>query len=236
MQSLGQIASIHRYPVKSMAGESIEQSWLTESGLEGDRLYAFESSGAPAGMLRLTGRERREMLLYHPALRADGKVEVRRPTGPPLLVDSPEMLSHLATHIPNASQFTLTQSAAPQTDVRPLSLISRQTMEKLSAELGKGIDARRFRANLYLDLDPGALDEDKLVGQTLRVGSTAIILVRERIPRCRFITYDPESPVASDPLFALMKLLDREHQTRAGIYATIEQRGPIKAGDRIFLV
>ena len=235
MQPLGQIASIYRYPVKSMAGEAIEQSWLTESGLEGDRLYAFASSGAPAGMLRLTGLERRQMLLYHPVLRADGKVEVRVPTGEPLLVDSPEMLSHLATHIADTSRFTLTQSAAPQTDVRPLSLISRQTMEKLSAGLGKGIDDRRFRANLYLDLAEGALHEDKLVGQTLRIGSTAIILVRERIPRCRFITYDPESPIASDPLFALMKLLDREHQTRAGVYATIEQPGPIKAGDRISL-
>src|ERR1700761_3578116 len=112
MQPLGQIASIHRYPVKSMAGESIEQSFLTESGLEGDRLYAFESSSAPAGMLRLTGRERREMLLYHPALRADGKVEVRVPTGELFLVDSPGMLSHLTTH--NESRFTLAQSAAPQ--------------------------------------------------------------------------------------------------------------------------
>ena len=45
---VGQVASIHRYPVKSMAGEAIERSWLTGSGLEGDRLYAFESSGAPA--------------------------------------------------------------------------------------------------------------------------------------------------------------------------------------------
>ena len=61
----GQIASIqsiHRYVVKSMAGEVVERCYLTESGLYGDRLYGFESSGAPAGMLRLTGRERREML------------------------------------------------------------------------------------------------------------------------------------------------------------------------------
>jgi uncharacterized protein YcbX len=58
----GQIASIqsiHRYLVKSMVGEAVERCYLTEAGLHGDRLYAFESSGAPAGMLRLTGRERR---------------------------------------------------------------------------------------------------------------------------------------------------------------------------------
>ena len=230
---VGQVASIHRYPVKSMAGEAIERSWLTGSGLEGDRLYAFESSGAPAGMLRLTGRERREMLLYQPVLRSDGKVEVEVPTGEKLLVDSPDMLVYLATHIPDGNQFVLTQSSTPQTDVRPLSLISVQTIRQLSAELGQGIDPRRFRANLYLDLHGEPFREDRLVGQTLRVGSTARILIRERDPRCRFITYDPEAPVAADPLFALMKLLDREHQGRAGVYATIEEPGPIQTEDAV---
>ena len=84
----GQIASIqsiHRYLVKSMAGETVERSYLTESGLYGDRLYAFESSGAPAGMLRLTGRERREMLRYQPLLRSDGRVEAPEPGVPTIL-------------------------------------------------------------------------------------------------------------------------------------------------------
>lgn len=236
MDQVGQVASIHRYPVKSMAGEAIERSWLTGSGLEGDRLFAFESSGAAAGMLRLTGRERRQMLLYQPVLRLDGGVEVGVPTGEKLLVDSPEMLDYLTTHFPDGNQFVLSKALTPQTDVRPLSLISMQTIRQLSAELGKGIDPRRFRANLYLDLCGESFREDSLVGQTLRVGSTATILIRERDPRCRFITYDPEAPVAADPLFVLMKLLDREHQGRAGVYATIEQPGPIQAGDAVCVV
>jgi hypothetical protein len=236
VDQVGQVASIHRYPVKSMAGEAIERSWLTGSGLEGDRLFAFESSGAAAGMLRLTGRERRQMLLYQPVLRLDGRVEVGVPTGEKLLVDSPEMLDYLTTHFPDGNQFVLSKALTPQTDVRPLSLISMQTIRQLSAELGKGIDPRRFRANLYLDLCGESFHEDSLVGQTLRVGSTATILIRERDPRCRFITYDPEAPVAADPLFVLMKLLDREHQGRAGVYATIEQPGPIQAGDAVCVV
>ena len=151
----GQIASIqsiHRYLVKSMAGEAVERCYLTESGLYGDRLYAFESSGAPAGMLRLTGRERREMLRYQPLLRSDGRVEVRVPAGEQFLVDSPAMLAYLATHTPEASQIHPHPSAPPQTDVRPLSLISVQTVRQLSTEMGQVLDPRRFRANLYLDL------------------------------------------------------------------------------------
>jgi uncharacterized protein len=234
----GQIASvqsIHRYLVKSMAGEAVERCYLTESGLDGDRLYAFESSGAPAGMLRLTGRERRGMLGYQPLLRPDGRVEVRVPTGEQFLVDSPAMVAHLATHTPEGSQFILTQSPTPQTDVRPVSLISVQTIRQLSTEMGQLLDPRRFRANLYLDLPDGPFVEDSFVGRTLRIGSTATILIRERDPRCRFITYDPEAPLIDAPLFALMKLLDRDHDGRAGVYATVLNPGPIQAGDAVRL-
>jgi hypothetical protein len=58
-------------------------------------------------------------------------------------------------------------------------------------------------------------------------------LIRERVPRCRFITYDPESPDSADPLFSLMKFLDRYHQGRAGVYASVVVAGPIRAGDPV---
>jgi hypothetical protein len=98
--------------------------------------------------------------------------------------------------------------------------------------MGQEIDPRRFRANLYLDFPDTPFGEDSLVGRTIRIGSTATICIQERDPRCRFITYDPAEPLL-DPLFPLMKLLDRSHQGRAGVYATIQTPGPIQAGDAI---
>ncbi len=234
-EPIASIQSIYRYPVKSMAGEVVERCDLTEFGLSGDRLYAFESSGAPSGMLRLTSRERREMLRYHPMLRPDGSVEVRVPTGERFYIDSPAMLAYLTGHLPDANKLLLTRASNPQTDVRPLSLISVQTVRQLSIEMGQKIDPRRFRANLYLDLPETPFGEDSYVGLTLRIGSTATICIRERDPRCRFVTYDPEEPLL-DPLFSLMKLLDRLHQGKAGVYATIQTPGPIQAGDAISFV
>jgi hypothetical protein len=228
------IQSIYRYPVKSMAGEVVEQCDLTEFGLSGDRHYAFESSGAPSGMLRLTSRERREMLRYQPALRPDGSVEVRVPTGERFLVDSPDMLAHLSSHLPDANKIILTRASTPQTDVRPLSLISVQTVRQISAGVGQEIDPRRFRANLYMDFPDAPFGEDSLVGRTVSIGSKVTICIRERDPRCRFITYDPEDP-RQVPLFSLMKFLDRSRQGRAGVYATIQSPGPIQAGDAIRL-
>src|ERR1700761_5304798 len=125
---------IYRYPVKSMAGESVERCRLTEDGLEGDRLLAFESSGAPSGMLRMTGKERQAMLGYQPTLLADGGIEVRTPSGDLFLANSKELLKYLETHSPAGSRFSLTRAEKPQTDVRPLSLISLQTIAQISDE------------------------------------------------------------------------------------------------------
>jgi len=232
VEPIASIQSIYRYPVKSMGGEVVERCELTDSGLFGDRLYAFESSGAPSGMLRLTSRERREMLRYQPILCPDGRVEVRVPTGERFLVDSPAMLTYLTAHLPDANRVILTRAATPQTDVRPLSLISVQTVRQLSIEMGQEIDPRRFRANLYIDIPDTRFGEDSFVGRTIRIGSTATVCIRERDPRCRFITYDPVEPLLA-PLFPLMRLLDHSHQGSAGVYATISTPGPIQAGDAI---
>ncbi len=230
MASIGRIAEIVRYPVKSMAGETLRQARLTLDGLEYDRLYAFESSGAPAGMLRVTGQERRNLLRYEAHVLPNGQVEVLTPSGDRLPVESAELLRMLQGHTGNA--FALTRANTPQTDVRPLSLISLQTVERLAEELGQALDERRFRANLLLDLPGGAFHEDALVGKTVKFGEMAVLAVRERDPRCRFVTYDPEAP-DTEPLFGLMKLLDRQHQGRAGVYASVVIPGRVAVGDAI---
>ena len=233
---IGTVASIVRYPVESMAGEPVRRALITQAGVAEDRLYAFESSGAPAGMLRLTGRERREMLRYRPRVLADGTVMVSTPTGEDLPVESAALLAYLQQHVPEASDFSLVKTGTPQTDVRPLSLISSQTVAQLGDELGEPLDTRRFRANLYLDLPAGPFTEDTLVGSILRIGSAAELLLLERDPRCRFITYDPEAPQAAEPLFALMKLLDRRHQGRAGVYASVVTAGAVEVDDPVWVL
>ena len=261
MKQIASISTLYRYPVKSMAGEQVRALLLTPHGVANDRLFAFESTGAPAGMLRLTGQERRHMLRYRPRLPPSGKVEVLTPPGEVLPVDSPELHTHLQTHLPGASAISLTRAATPQTDVRPLSLISLETIASLTRELaaepeGASLDPRRFRANLYIEVEENCLHqarvetwaqpesiplnqevfpEDRLTGLSLRLGETARILIRERSPRCRFITYDPERPHLADPLFSLMKLLDRRHQGRAGVYASVLSPGLVQAGDPIWL-
>jgi uncharacterized protein YcbX len=213
-----------------MAGEVLERAFLNSYGLENDRLYAFESSGAPPGMLRLTGPERRRMLQYRARLSGIGDAEVVVPSGESYRVDSPEFLGYLQSKNDQDSRLKLSLAETPQTDVRPLSLLSMQTVQALSSEFGRELEVERFRANLLVDLDGGAFTEDQLVGRSVAIGSEARLLIRERTPRCRFITYAPEAPW-EDPLFPLMKLLDRSHQGRVGVYASVIVPGWIRGGD-----
>jgi MOSC domain-containing protein len=66
---VGIVESLWRYPVKSMRGEEIQQSFLGFSGVYGDRLYAFRDTAGPREFPFLTGREQEQMLLYQPRFR-----------------------------------------------------------------------------------------------------------------------------------------------------------------------
>jgi uncharacterized protein YcbX len=236
MASIGHVALLVRYPVKSMAGEILPEASLAIPGLAGDRMYAFRSSSSPPGMRYLAGQERREMLRYMPGTDRNGVISVTAPSGETFAVDSPLLIENFRHYISERSDFRLVQSSTPQTDVRPLSLISLKTIEKLSTELGHPLDHRRFRSNIVLDLSNEAFAEDHLEGKRIQIGSEATLRVLERDPRCRFITYDPDSPHTEEPLFAIMKLLDKQHQGRAGVYARVETPGIVHSGDLVDLL
>jgi len=49
MEQIGTLDAICRYPVKSMAGEQVDEAFVGFSGLMGDRAYAFELEQGPRG-------------------------------------------------------------------------------------------------------------------------------------------------------------------------------------------
>src|SRR5215211_3975717 len=69
MEHLGTLETVCRYPVKSMAGEEIKEAFVGYSGMMGDRVYAFVSSNGPKGFPWHTGREQKDLLLFHPHFR-----------------------------------------------------------------------------------------------------------------------------------------------------------------------
>ena len=69
MPVIGRIESVWRYPVKSMAGEELPETYAGFAGIWGDRLFAFKSSATPPGFPYLTGREAHQLLMYRPRFR-----------------------------------------------------------------------------------------------------------------------------------------------------------------------
>lgn len=260
MSVVGKVDSLWRYPVKSMRGEELEEAFAGYPGVYGDRVFAFKSSASPAGFPYLTAREQQKLLQYRPRFRypdkaarpvnlaeADGKgaaalladiseliVEVETPDGETLAIDDPALICRLRSDIDEKHQLTLMRSQRAMTDCRPVSLFSVQSAGQLAQETNMPIDKRRFRANVYLDLDSGnGFGEDVFVGRSLKIGAKVVIRVLERDSRCAIITLDPDT---SERTPAVLKKVAQAHEGKAGVYGAIIVEGMLRKGDAVELL
>lgn len=261
MSVVGSVDSLWRYPVKSMRGEQIEEAFVSFAGVYGDRLFAFRDSANPKGFPYLTGREQQEMVLYRPRFRHPEKaarppnltdaegiepgltplfaapeelaLDVETPSDELYRIDDPALLSLLYDRLGEGHTLTLLRSDRAMTDCRPVALFSLQTAHQLADEIGVAIDKRRFRANIYMDLDSGGFAEDGFVGRELRIGPKLVVSVLERDPRCKMITLDPDTAEANP---AVLRTVVRAHENRAGVYGAVLIEGTVRPGDAIELV
>ncbi len=242
-----------------MCGEELGEAFVGFSGIYGDRLYAFKSSACEKGFPYLTGREQAKMLLFRPVFReptlasrpeylaeaereAPGlnpcfddpdnlALEVETPSGEVLSIDDPALVHLLRQGLGDSHDLTLLRSDRALTDCRPVSLISTQTVQQLGDEIGELLDPRRFRANLYLNLESGdGFGEDDFVGRTLGVGSKVQLSILERDPRCKMITLDPDT---AEMIPKVLRKVGRGHGGRAGVYGAVLIEGIVRRGDGI---
>lgn len=262
MNHIGAVESLWRYPVKSMRGEELEAIFAGFAGVYCDRLFAFHSSVTRKGLPYLTAREQRRMLCFHPRFRepekaiappnlrdaeklgsgatpvyadpADLQLEVETPEGDTFAIDNPALKERLRAGLDDTHQLTLLRSERALTDCRPVSLISLQTIARLSEETEAALDKRRFRANIYLDLtNAEGFAEDNLVGRSLRIGPKATLAILQRDSRCMIITLDPET---GEKMPAVLKTVAQTHGNFAGVYAAVLAEGMIRRGDAVELL
>jgi uncharacterized protein YcbX len=261
MAIIGHVESLWRYPVKSMRGEEVQQAFVGFAGVYGDRLYAIHDGGALKGFPYLTGREQERMLLYKPRFR-DGKqtllppnlsvaeilgpgltpmygsqhdmaLEIETPAKRAFPIDDPGLLSELSEGLDDNHALTLVRSDRALTDCRPISIFSLQTMQQIGREAGLTLDKRRFRANIYSDLNLAPFAENGLVGRRLHVGTKAILAVIAPDPRCKMITLDPETGEAKPEV---LRVVAQRHSGNAGLYGAVLTEGLVRTGDEIDLL
>src|SRR5437763_6404283 len=201
MSIVGRVESLWRYPVKSMRGEELEETFAGYPGVYGDRVFAFKSSASPAGFPYFTAREQRRLLQYRPRFRYPDKatrpvnlteadslgagplsadiselmVDIETPEGETLAIDDPALIEMLCSEIDKKHQLTLMRSHRAMTDCRPVSIFSLQSARQLSEETETPIEKRRFRANVSMDLASGQGSvESKLAGRSSKLGRNVI--------------------------------------------------------------
>jgi len=260
MSIVGKVESLWRYPVKSMRGEDLDEMFVGYAGVYGDRLFAFASSANANGFPFFTGRDQRQMIRYRARFRNPEKaarpvnlsdaekhnatplyaapndlmVDIETPDGKTFAINDPALIDNLRANIDEKHQLTLLRSDKAMTDCRPLSIFSVQSAKKLGEETGTSVDKRRFRANVYLDLNSSwGFAEDAFVGKTLRIGPKVVVSVVERDPRCIMITLDPDTAEKSP---AILKAVAQAHEGMAGVYGAVLAEGMIHKGDSVELL
>jgi uncharacterized protein YcbX len=259
---LGTVESLWRYPVKSMGGEEMAEAFMGFSGFYGDRCFAFKNSAARKGFPYLNATVQQQMLRYRPQFRYpertakppnlleamsiapgvnpanaeanDLALDVVTPTGEVVAVDDPVLLEMLCEGLRGENRLRLVRSDRALTDCRPVSLISLQTVRQVEAELAVPMDKRRFRANVYLDLAAArGFGEDEWVGRKLRIGSSAVLMVLERDPRCKMISLDPDTGEHNPEI---LRKVAQAHDNFAGVYCAVLVEGVLRKGDGVELL
>lgn len=235
----GRISAIFRYPVKSMAGESLDVARLGLHGIEGDRRFAFRRLADTSAFPWLTASKFPQLLLYKPFRRESNSAEslpthVRTPEGKEYELLSDELREEVSRRF--GSDVELMNLRHGIFDEACISVISHGTVHCIERESRRDLDLRRFRPNVVIETGSAKpFSEDSWVGRTLMFGegsSTAAIGVTMRDERCVMVNFDPDTV---DRDSEVMKAVVRLNENCAGVYGTVTRAGELRVGQVVRL-
>jgi uncharacterized protein YcbX len=230
-REVGRVTALWRYPVKSMAEESLGSADVTWQGLAGDRRWAFIQAGHSASNFPwLTIRELPTMNQYRPRMVDPDRPEasqtlVRTPTGELLDVADPVLARELGEGV------SVIKQNRGVFDWLPLSLLTTRSVFSLEDLLGIGLDPLRFRPNILVEAVDDGYPEEAWVGATLRIGGLRM-RGDERDSRCVMVNVDPETSARNPDV---LRTVARERQNCFGLYGSTVQEGRVSVGDVVYL-
>ena len=154
--TVGSVASITVYPVKSLAGRTVPAAQVEAAGLRGDRAWSVVDADTGERVTVKTTPQLREVV----------------PTGD-TEADTVTLTEVLGRPVRLAASET-----GPQVDAAAVHLVSRTAIDRAAeGDVPEGCSADDPRANLLLHLT-GGQDERAWVGRRLRVGTAELEVVR----------------------------------------------------------
>ncbi len=208
------VAGLWRYPVKSLAGESLTATTLTDEGIPGDRVVQV---WGPEGIR--SARRQYRLLGLHGTLGPDG--EPRIDGHPWRSAASLRLVQAVA-----GDDAQLERYPGPERfDILPL-LVATD-----GAVAAFGRDIRRLRPNILIGGVEG-MAERRWEGAILGIGRVRIRLDSLR-GRCPMTTVDPDT-IERDP--EVLRDIGRRFGGRLALNAEVLVPGPIAVGDAVTLV
>lgn len=225
--TIGQIAAVHRYPVKSLSGETLDEARFDLRGVEGDRWWAVLDPDGKLGSGKSTRRFRRMPGLLELTAEYDGGAPVVTFPDGRRHRPGPELDEALSWHV--GRRVSLGQEAdVSHFDDGPVHLVTTWAVQALEKEHGAPVDARRFRANLLLEGDDS--DEDQWLGARLAVGE-ALLEVVQPMPRC--VMVDQPQVGVEVGSGGLLRTLATHRDNDFGLLLRVLRPGRFRVGDEV---
>ncbi|HWV87179.1 MAG TPA: MOSC N-terminal beta barrel domain-containing protein [Capillimicrobium sp.] len=228
------MTELHRWPVKSLAGEPVDVLRVDPRGAAGDRAHALTHTHKGATRL-LTAREAPRMLAWSATYGGadvvpDGPPEpvLTAPDGERYAWSDPALAAALRADL--GRDVALRRDVAGQQDLPDSLLVTTAaTLAAVEAELGRPLDLRRFRTNVHVELDAPPFAENGWEGRRMRVGDLELELLHPCV-RCVIPTRDPDTQVK---WAGLLRHLVREHGGIFGINARPLGPATVRRGDPV---
>ena len=205
------LKGIWRYPIKTLAGEMLEEAELTTSGIPGDRIVQVRG---PEGVR--TSRRHYRLLGLHGTLGHDGEPRVN---GHPWR--TPPALA-LVREAAGEDAGLVADDGLDRFDVLPLLVATDGAVEAF------GRDVRRLRPNLLIGGVRG-MEEIRWPGSEIRIGD-AVVRLDSRRARCPMTTVDPDS-LRRDP--EVLRDIGLRFGGYLALNAEVARPGRVRVGDPV---
>jgi len=222
------VASLHRYPVKSMLGEAVSELAVDTRGVVGDRVWSVRTEAGKIASGKSTRRFAavRGLQLMR-AHRTDGGVVVTLPDGSRHDVESAVLAQRLGTLVGQPVALER-ESGVSQFDDGPVSLVAHASVEAVAEHRGQSVHVARFRPNVVLDGVRG-FGEEEWIGRRLWIG-TAVLYVEMASDRCVMVD-DATADLPQQP--GNLLAVGRLNGARLGVIARVVQPGVFHVGDQV---
>jgi hypothetical protein len=256
---LGSIVSLWRYPVKSMMGEELNATDVTERGLLGDRAYALVDSADGKVVSAKNPRKWPQMFDCRATLSNVPKtgvqlppVHITLPDGTIVDSDQPDIdrivsnLVHREVKLGCAFPEMRTATAEeywpdfglPEgtfVDCAFVHVLTTATLDRLRSLYPEGrFETRRFRPNIVVETASGDRDfvENAWVGHLLAIGDAVRLSITGPCSRCVMTTL-PQGDLPKDT--GVLRTAAQHNRANVGVYASVVQGGRVRLGDSVTL-